>query len=185
MTEKPLKLKKMVVLVGMMGSGKTAVGKALAEKLAVDFLDSDHEIEEAATMSISEIFARDGEKFFRDRETEVIRRLLESEIAILSTGGGAFLSDRNREMISDIGVSVWLDADIELLWNRVKHKDTRPLLRTDNPKQTLTDLYNARVPFYSQADMAVKARAEYAISDMADAVIDALKGRSDIVEEIK
>lgn len=182
MTEKPLKLKKMVVLVGMMGSGKTAVGKAVAEKLGVDFLDSDHEIEEAATMSISEIFARDGEEFFRDRETEVIRRLLESEVGILSTGGGAFLFERNRTLISEIGVSVWLSADIELLWNRVKHKDTRPLLRTDNPKQTLTDLYEARVPYYRQADLSVQARPEYAIGDMADAVIAALKTRADVLE---
>lgn len=182
MSENPLKLKKMVVLVGMMGSGKTAVGRSLAEKLSVDFLDSDQEIVEAATMSIAEIFERDGEAFFRDREAEVIQRLLASRVGILSTGGGAFLAERNRDMISQDGVSVWLDADIGLLWQRVKHKNTRPLLRTSNPKQTLTDIYNQRVPLYQMADLAVKAHPNYAIGDMADAVIEALKTRPDVLE---
>ncbi len=182
MTQNPLKLKKMVVLVGMMGCGKTAVGRALAERLGVDFLDSDQEIVEAAAMSIAEIFERDGETFFRDRETEVIRRLLDSRIGILSTGGGAFMSERNREMISEFGVSVWLDAELELLWNRVKHKDTRPLLRTANPKQTLTEIFNSRVPLYDLADLSVKAKPEYAISDMASAAIDVLKTRPDVLE---
>ncbi|MDG2341434.1 MAG: shikimate kinase [Paracoccaceae bacterium] len=182
MSENPLKLKKMVVLVGMMGSGKTAVGRALAEKLSVDFLDSDQEIVEAATMSIAEIFERDGEEFFRDRETEVIQRLLASRVGVLSTGGGAFLAERNRAMISQDGVSVWLDADLKLLWQRVKHKDTRPLLRTSDPKQTLTDIYESRVPLYELADLAVKAKSNYAIGDMADAVIEALKTRPDVLE---
>ncbi len=122
--------KKTIVMVGMMGAGKTAVGRALAQKLGVSFLDSDAEIVEAAHMSIAEIFARDGEPFFRARETEVIGRLLETERCVLSTGGGAFLSGTNREMIADKGVAVWLDADLDLLWSRVRHKDTRPLLRT-------------------------------------------------------
>lgn len=182
MTQNPLKLKKMVVLVGMMGSGKTAIGRALAEALDVDFLDSDQEIVEAAAMSIAEIFERDGEAFFRDRETEVIRRLLDSRVGILSTGGGAFMSERNRDIISEHGVSIWLDADLELLWSRVKHKDTRPLLRTQNPKQTLTDIFDARVPLYSLADLSVKAKPEYSISQMAAATIDVLKTRPDVLE---
>ena len=182
MTKNPLKLKKMVVLVGMMGSGKTAIGRAVAESLDVDFLDSDQELVEAAAMSIAEIFERDGEDFFRNRETEVIQRLLDSRVGILSTGGGAFMSERNREMISKFGVSVWLDADLNLLWNRVKHKDTRPLLRTPNPKQTLTEIYEARVPLYELADLSVKAMPEYAISDMSNAVIEVLKSRPDVLE---
>ena len=182
MTKNPLKLKKMVVLVGMMGSGKTAIGRAVAESLDVDFLDSDQELVEAAAMSIAEIFERDGEDFFRKRETEVIQRLLDSRVGILSTGGGAFMSERNREMISKFGVSVWLDADLNLLWNRVKHKDTRPLLRTPNPKQTLTEIYEARVPLYELADLSVKAMPEYAISDMSNAVIEVLKSRPDVLE---
>ncbi len=182
MADNPMKLKKMVVLVGMMGCGKTAVGRAVAEKLNTELLDSDHEIVEAAAMSIAEIFERDGEGFFRDRETEVIRRLLDSRVGVLSTGGGAFMSDRNRDLISEFGVSVWLDADLELLWKRVKHKDTRPLLRTANPKATLTEIYNARVPLYALADLVVKAKSEYAISDMAETVIEILKTRPDVLE---
>ena len=132
-----MKLRKTVVMVGMMGAGKTAVGRAVAAKPVVPFLDSDAEIEAAANMSIAEIFARDGEPFFRKKETQVIERLLENEIGILSTGGGAYLADGNREMISDKGVAIWLDADLSLLWERVRHKDTRPLLRTADPLATL------------------------------------------------
>ncbi|QEW26778.1 Shikimate kinase 1 [Roseovarius indicus] len=179
------KLHKTVVLVGMMGAGKTAVGKALAARLEVPFLDSDAEIEQAANMSIAEIFARDGESFFRDRETQVINRLLENRRGILSTGGGAFLSERNRALISEKGVSVWLDAELPLLWNRVKHKDTRPLLRTDKPHATLKALYEARVPVYATADLSVKARSDYAIETMAGKVVETLLTRPDVLEEIE
>lgn len=177
-------LKKTVVLVGMMGAGKTAVGKALAAMLDVPFLDSDVEIEAAANMKIAEIFARDGEAFFRDRETQVIDRLLDGERGILSAGGGAFLSERNRELIAKKGVSVWLKADLGLLWNRVKHKDTRPLLRTADPYQTLKNLYEARLPFYQMADLAVPADAEYTIEQMAGKVRDALAERPDVLERV-
>ncbi|WP_317057818.1 shikimate kinase [Roseovarius rhodophyticola] len=168
----------------MMGAGKTAVGKALAAMLDVPFLDSDVEIEAAANMSIKEIFERDGEAFFRDRETQVIERLLDNERCILSAGGGAFLSARNRDMIRDKGIAVWLKADLELLWSRVKHKDTRPLLRTANPYQTLKDLYEERLPFYEMADLAVVARTEYSIEAMADQVRQALAGRKDVLEAL-
>jgi len=178
----PWKLKKTVVLVGMMGAGKTAVGRALAAKLHVPFLDSDAEIVTAAAMSIAEIFDRDGEAFFRDRETQVIDRLLEEERGILSTGGGAFMAERNRKLMSEKGVSVWLKADLGLLWNRVKHKDTRPLLHTPDPYQTLREIYDARVPIYGQADLAVEARPEYTIDDMAQKVLEALKGRPAVLE---
>jgi shikimate kinase len=122
------RLMKTVALVGMMGAGKTAVGKAVAAQLGVDFLDSDAEIEKAANMTIPEIFERDGEPFFREKESQVINRLLDSAPCVLSTGGGAFLAPRNREAMSAKGVSVWLDAEIDVLWARVKNKDTRPLL---------------------------------------------------------
>ena len=131
------RLKKTVVMVGMMGAGKTAVGTALARLLAVDFLDSDEEIARAANRSIAEIFERDGEAFFRARETEVMARLLRGQPCVLSTGGGAFLAEANRQLIHDAGVSVWLRADLDLLWQRVRHKTTRPLLRTANPRETL------------------------------------------------
>ncbi len=176
------KLHKTVVLVGMMGAGKTAVGRALAAKLDVPFLDSDTEIEDAAKMTIAEIFARDGEAFFRDREAEVINRLLESRRGVLSTGGGAFLAERNRLNISEKGVSVWLNADLQLLWGRVKNKDTRPLLRTADPYATLKALYNDRVPVYETADLTVKAQPAYSLDDMAEQVVETLLTRPDVLE---
>ena len=176
-------LKKTVALVGMMGAGKTAVGKALAVRLGVPFLDSDAEIEKAADRSIAEIFTDHGEAFFRSRETEVIGRLLENHRAILSTGGGAFLSQTNREMIAEKGVAVWLKADLDLLWNRVKHKSTRPLLRTENPYETLKDLVAAREPLYAQAGIVVEAEPKLSIEGMADKVVEALKAHGGILEE--
>ncbi|WP_422050232.1 shikimate kinase [Shimia sp.] len=176
-------LKKTVVLVGMMGAGKTAVGRALAAKLDVPFIDSDAEIEKAANMSIAEIFARDGEAFFREKESQVIARLLDEERCILSTGGGAYLAEANRDVISERGVAVWLNADVDLLWSRVKHKDTRPLLRTENPRKTLEEIYAARVPLYSLADLPVAAEAGLSIEEMAARVADALTGqRPDVLE---
>ncbi|SDW49562.1 shikimate kinase [Ruegeria halocynthiae] len=175
-------LHKTVVLVGMMGAGKTAVGRALAARLGVPFLDSDAEIESAANMTIPEIFARDGESFFRSKESQVIGRLLDEKKGILSTGGGAFLAEGNRGMISDRGASVWLRAELNVLWNRVKHKDTRPLLRTEDPYATLSALYEARVPIYEQADLVADSDGETAIEDMVNRVIAALLTRPDILE---
>ncbi|MCA0043858.1 shikimate kinase [Celeribacter litoreus] len=176
-------LNKTIALVGMMGAGKTAVGKALAAKLGVPFLDSDHEIEQAADRTIAEIFERDGEAFFRRRETEVIGRLLEDERAVLSTGGGAFLSGTNRDMIAEKGIAVWLQADIEILWNRVKHKTTRPLLHTANPYETLKELAEARTPFYAQAGVTVQAEPGLSVDGMADKVIAALRDHGGILKE--
>lgn len=175
-------LKKTVVLVGMMGAGKTAVGRALADRLDVPFLDSDEEIERAAAMTIPEIFARDGEAFFRDRESEVIARLITAGGAVLSTGGGAFLRENNRDVISAQGVSVWLDAELQTLWNRVRHKSTRPLLRTSDPRATLATLYEARVPTYALADLRVLSEPRQPVALMVDKVVDALKTRPDVLE---
>lgn len=177
-------LHKTVVLVGMMGAGKTAVGKALAAKLGVPFLDSDHEIEAAANMTVPEIFERDGEPFFRIKETQVISRLLDNSHGILSTGGGAFLSEENRNNISQRGVSVWLNADLPLLWQRVRYKDTRPLLRDPDPKGKLTRLYETRVPIYKLADLHVASKPSYSIDDMADRVLTALLTRPDVLEKL-
>lgn len=179
-----MKLHKTVVLIGMMGAGKTAVGKELAKLLSVPFCDSDEEIVAAARMSIAEIFERDGEAFFRAREAEVISRLLRGAPCVLSVGGGAFLAPRTRALISDLGVSVWLKADLDLLWSRVRHKTTRPLLQTDNPRQTLADLLDARAPIYAEANLVVEAQARYAVSDMALAVQAALAGRTDVLEGV-
>lgn len=179
-----LLLKKTIVFVGMMGAGKTAVGRTLAQLLDVTFRDSDHEIENAANMTISEIFARDGEPFFRDKETQVIDRLLDGAPGVLSTGGGAFMSDQNRRLMTEKGVSIWLDADLNLLWERVRHKDTRPLLRTADPKGTLRDLYEKRVPVYALADVAVGSEPGLSLDDMAHRVIeDLLDKRPDVLEK--
>ncbi len=177
------RLNKTVVMVGMMGAGKTAVGTAVARLLGVPFLDSDEEIVKAAHRSIAEIFARDGEPFFRARETEVLARLLRGEPCILSTGGGAFLAEQNRALIAEAGVSVWLQADLDLLWSRVRHKTTRPLLRTDNPRETLRQLYEARVPLYALAEVVVDSAPELSVEDMATKVVAALAARPDVLAE--
>lgn len=177
-------IRKTIVLVGMMGAGKTAVGKALAARLGVPFLDSDTELVQAANMSIAEIFERDGEAFFRQRETDVLRRLLDDpRKAVLSTGGGAFLSEENRRMISAKGVSICLDADLDLLWTRVRHKTTRPLLRTPDPRATLAEIFAQRAPVYALADLSVTASPDYSIEDMTDRVIAALAARPDVLEQ--
>ena len=177
------RLKRTVVLVGMMGSGKTAVGSALARLLGVPFLDSDEEIVRAAQMPVAEIFERDGEAFFRARETEVIERLLSGPPAIVSTGGGAFVSATNRALIARLGVSVWLKVELDLLWARVRHKNTRPLLRTANPRQTLADLLAAREPAYAQAQLVVEAEDGLSIAEMAQKVARALAAEPDLFEE--
>jgi len=158
-----------------MGAGKTAVGTQLARILGVPFIDSDSEIERAAQMSVAEIFARDGEAFFRARESEVLSRLMNARPAVLSTGGGAFLSETNRATIAKRGTSVWLKADLEILWNRVRHKTTRPLLRTDDPKATLAGLLAERAPVYALAQVVVEAEPLLSIEGMARKVIDALR----------
>ncbi|MCF1710121.1 shikimate kinase [Tabrizicola sp. J26] len=176
------RLNKTVVMVGMMGAGKTAVGTALARMLGVPFLDSDEEIVRAAHRSIAEIFERDGEPFFRARETEVLARLLRGEPCILSTGGGAFLAETNRKLVAEQGVSVWLKADLDLLWQRVRHKTTRPLLRTANPRETLRTIYEARVPIYALADVTVESSPSYSVDEMAGRVLTALQARPDLWE---
>ena len=177
------RLLRTVALVGMMGSGKTAVGQALALRLRVPFLDSDHAIEEAAQASIAEIFARDGEPFFRDREAEVVARLLRGPPAILSTGGGAFLAERNRQAIAASGVAVWLDSDLDALWERVRHKEGRPLLQTPDPRATLAELFERRVPTYRLAGLRVPSGRGCSVEDTVSGVVDALAARPDILED--
>ncbi len=179
-----MKLHKTVVLVGMMGAGKTAVGKELARILEVPFLDSDEAIVAAAQMSIAEIFERDGEEFFRAREAEVIARLLRGAPGVLSVGGGAYLSADTRARISAEGVAVWLKADLDLLWSRVRHKTTRPLLRTADPRATLAELLDARAPHYAHADLVVEVKSRYAIADTARVVMAALATRPDVLEGV-
>ncbi len=176
------RLKKTVALIGMMGSGKTAVGNALARMLNVPFVDSDEAIERAADRTVAEIFQRDGEPFFRARETEVLARLMSGPPCVLSTGGGAFLAPANRDIIAGKGVAVWLKADLDLLWQRVRHKTTRPLLRTPDPRATLAGLLAAREPVYALAQLSVEAAPDYSIEDMTGKVLSALSARPDILE---
>jgi shikimate kinase len=168
-------------MVGMMGAGKTAVGQALARRLNVPFTDSDQEIERAANLSINEIFARDGEAFFREKESQVISRLLEGRRGVLSVGGGAFLSEETRELIRWHGVSVWLRATVDVLWPRLKRKTTRPLLRTPDPKGTLSRLVDERAATYALADVIVDARAELSAAETAGLVHEAIAARMDVL----
>ena len=164
-----------VALVGMMGSGKTAVGAALAERLRVPFRDTDDAIEAASRMTIAEIFARDGEAFFRAREAEVLRRLLADGPGVVSTGGGAFLRAGNRSAIAAVGLAVWLRAEADLLWTRVRSRTTRPLLMTDDPRATLDRLIRERTPAYAEAALVVDAAPDLSVDSMALCVMARLR----------
>ncbi|SMC77607.1 shikimate kinase [Rhizobium sp. RU36D] len=147
-----------LVLVGLMGAGKSAIGRMVAGYLGLPFIDTDHEIERVSRMSISELFAAYGEEEFRALETRVIKRLLKSCPRVISTGGGAFINERTRKQIERGGVSLWLKADLDVLWERVNKRDHRPLLKTENPKQTLENLMRQRYPIYELADLCVHSR---------------------------
>lgn len=170
-----VRLTRPIVLVGLMGAGKTSIGKRLAAFLDVPFHDSDHEIETAAGMTIAEIFARYGEPHFRDGERKVIRRLLTAEPGILATGGGAFVSAELREDIARNGLSVWLNADLDTLWDRVKDRDTRPLLKQANPRQVLSDLLEARREHYAKAAITVPSEAGVAHDVMVRRILEAVR----------
>lgn len=171
---KEMKLTRPIILVGMMGSGKTAVGRELAHILQVEFTDSDAEIEKAANMSIPEIFSRDGEVFFRKRETEILHRIISGEPKVLATGGGTFITEINRKMILTFGVSVWLNADIGVVWERVKKKNSRPLIMTANPFSTLQRLHEERKPVYKQADISIEIKPNISVIETAELVLERL-----------
>ena len=149
---------KSLVLVGMMGAGKTSVGKRLAARLGLDFLDADAEIESAHRMTIPEIFAKHGEAYFREGERKVVARLLDSGPRVIATGGGAFIHAATRSRIKQQAVSVWLKADFDVLMRRVRKKSNRPLLQTPDPEGTLLRLIEERYPIYAEADHAVVSR---------------------------
>ncbi len=146
-----IQCQKPVVLVGMMGTGKTTIGRRLAPRVGLPFFDSDAEIEKAAGMTVSELFEAHGEESFRDGEARVIKRLLEGPPHVLATGGGAVTHPDTRALIKDHTISVWLRADVETLARRATRRDTRPLLRTSDPAATLTRLAKEREPFYAEA----------------------------------
>lgn len=147
-----------IVMVGMMGCGKSAIGKRLATMLELRFIDADDEIEKAAGMSINDIFAQLGESHFRDGERRVIARLLAGGPQVLSTGGGAFMSEETRERVKERGISVWLKAELPILMRRVMRRDNRPLLKTPDPEGRMRELLEARNPIYALADITVESR---------------------------
>jgi shikimate kinase len=163
-----------IVLVGMMGAGKSTVGRRLAARLHIPFLDADHEIEAAhAGMTISEIFAVHGEPYFRDGEARVIARLLESGPSVLATGGGAFMREETRNRIRDKGISIWLDVEGDVILRRVKRRADRPLLQTANPAATIEKLIAERSPVYRLADITIASR-DVVHEKIVDECIDAL-----------
>jgi shikimate kinase len=147
-----------LVLIGLMGAGKTSIGRRLASVLDVPFSDADQEIEKAAGKTINEIFEEDGEAFFRDGEHRVIARLLNEGGKVLATGGGAFMHETTRRQIAECGISIWLNADLDLLMSRVQRRDTRPLLRADNPRAVMEKLIAQRYPIYALADVTINSR---------------------------
>jgi shikimate kinase len=164
-----------VVLVGMMGAGKSTIGRRLSARLGLPFLDADTEIEAAAGMSIPDIFESRGEPDFRDGEARVIARLLDSGQAVLATGGGAFMRKETRERIRDKAVSIWLKADVDIIMRRVKRRSDRPLLQTADPEATVGRLISAREPVYQLADLTVWSR-DVPHEKIVDECIQALHG---------
>ena len=159
-----------IVLIGMMGAGKSTIGRRIAARLSLDFIDADTEIEAAAGCSIENIFACHGEAAFRDGERRVIARLLERPVHVLATGGGAFCDERTRSTVREHGISVWLRAEPDLLYRRVSRRNNRPLLKTGDMRATLERLVAERGPIYAEADVCVDT-IEVPAEEMVDKVL--------------
>ena len=166
-----------LIFVGLMGAGKSAIGRLVAQQLSLQFIDTDAEIERVSRLSISELFATYGEAEFRALEARVMERLLKASPRVISTGGGAFINEQTRWHIKTGGLSVWLRADLDLLWERVRKRDSRPLLKTENPRQTLENLMNQRYPFYAEAELTVES-CDVRKETMAHNVLAAIAGVS-------
>lgn len=162
-----------IALVGLMGVGKSTVGRRLSSLLGRSFVDADDAIEAAAQRSISEIFDAHGEEYFRDGERRVIARLIEEGTGVIATGGGAFIDDETRNVILNSALAVWIDCDIDTLVERTSRRNTRPLLRGGDPKAILTDLMKTRRPFYEQAQIRVESQDGPHV-DTARAIIEAI-----------
>lgn len=174
------KLDKTVVLIGMMGAGKTCIGRKMAERLGLPFVDADQEIAEAAGCAIPDIFALHGEAAFREGERRVIMRLLDEPVHVLATGGGAFMDERTREKIREKGISIWLRADIDLLLRRVSRRSNRPLLKQGDPREVLEALMAERDPVYAKADIivdSVDGPRDAMVNKVMDALADYLAGK--------
>ena len=165
-----------IVLVGMMGAGKSSVGRRLAARLGIPFIDADAKIEEAAQMTIPEIFEAYGEADFRSAEARVIMRLLEGGPQVLATGGGAFMNADTRAAIAVKGISVWLKAEFDVLMKRIKRRHDRPLLKTEDPGATLRKLMEDRYPVYALADLTVQSR-DVLHDKIVDEIVSAIAGR--------
>jgi shikimate kinase len=163
-----------IVMVGLMGAGKTAIGKRLAASLGLPFVDTDKEIEQAAGCTIPEIFARYGEPAFRDGERRVIARLLAGARCVLATGGGAFMDGETRAAIRAKGLSVWLKADLDTLVRRTARRSNRPLLNSGDPREILSNLMKVRYPVYAEADVHVQS-LEAPADETAQRVLDAVR----------
>jgi shikimate kinase len=166
--------KRSLVLVGMMGAGKSSVGRRLASRLGLPFVDADAEIEAAAGMSIPDIFHAHGEASFRSGEARVIGRLLGNGPQVLATGGGAFMNPGSRAAIRGLGISIWLKADFDILMRRIKRRNDRPMLKTDDPGAMLRQLMEARYPVYAEADLTVESR-EVPHGTIVDEIVAALR----------
>jgi shikimate kinase len=175
--------KRLIVLVGMMGVGKSTIGRRLAGRLSVPFLDADAEIETAAGMSIPDIFEVHGEPHFRDGEVRVIARLLEGGPAVLATGGGALMREETRRRIADKAVSIWLKAEVDVIMRRVRRRADRPLLQTADPDGTVTRLIGEREPLYQRADLTIISR-DVPHEKIVDECISALHKRLCGTDEI-
>ena len=174
MTELGERLDRPVVLVGLMGVGKSTVGRRLAKRLGLSFVDSDTEIEDAAGYSAAEIFERYGESDFRDGERRLVARLIQGDVRVIATGGGAYVDPRTRKLLNERAITVWLDAPIDVLAERTARRDTRPLLRNGDPKRTLAKLSEQRRPAYEEAHIHIRS-GKGAHNDVVDAIVHALE----------
>ena len=170
------RLDRPVVLVGLMGVGKSTVGRRLARRLGLSFVDTDEEIEGAAGYPAAEVFERFGEDDFRDGERRLVARLIEGDIRVIATGGGAYVDPRTRELLNERAITVWLDAPVDILAERTSRRDTRAQLRNGDPKRVLQRLADERRPSYEEAHIHVKS-GDGAHKDVVDAIIEALENR--------
>lgn len=180
----PFPVPKTIVLIGLMGAGKSCIGRLLAQRLGLDFIDADEEIEEAAQCSIDEIFERHGETEFRDGERRVIARILDGPVHVLATGGGAIMDKQTRAKIRERAISVWLRADLDLLVQRVSRRHNRPLLKNGEPRDILEKLMKERHPIYAKADVVVDS-GNQPPKVIVDSVIKAMKEVLDAANKAK
>ena len=167
------RLDRPIVLVGLMGAGKSTVGRRLAKRLGLQFVDSDSEIEGASGLTAAEVYEKFGEKDFRDGERRLVARLMDGEVRVVATGGGAYVDPRTRELLNDRAITIWLDAPIDILTERTGRRDTRPLLRNGDRESTLQRLSQERGPAYSEAHIHIKS-GNGAHGDVVESIVEAL-----------